>query len=86
MVNLITPEFIHTLSPFVLVVLGFAWQYKVFMTPAEFQKERADFIQWIAEHYVSDKTYRENHKALQQELHDMRQDLSDIKNILIERR
>lgn len=70
--------------PIVTLILV-ACQYKIFMTPAEFQKERADFIQWVSEHYVSDKTYRENHKALQQEIHDMRQDLCDIKNILIER-
>lgn len=80
------PDILLTISPYLVIIVGWMIQNNIFMTPADFQKERADFIQWIAEHYVSDKTYRENHKALQQELHDMRQDLSDIKNILIERR
>lgn len=53
------------------------------MTPADFQKERADFIQWISEHYVTDRTYRENHKELQNDMRDIRNDLAEIKNLLI---
>ena len=55
-------------APIVLVVIIFILQYKIFMTPADFQKERANFIQYIAEHYVSDKTYREGHKEVQEQL------------------
>ena len=63
----------------------FCIQYKIFITPADFQKEKASFIQYIAEHYVSDKTYRENHKALQEQLTQIHSDINDVKNILIKK-
>jgi hypothetical protein len=78
-------EIIHNYGPQIVLLIIIGLQYKVFMTPADFQKERADLIKYIADNYVSDKTYRENHKSFQQDLHDMRVDLSDIKKILIER-
>lgn len=78
-------EIIHNYGPQIALLIIIGLQYKVFMTPADFQKERADLIKYIADNYVSDKTYRENHKSFQQDLHDMRVDLSDIKKILIER-
>ena len=39
----------------ILVVIGFAIQHKIFMTPADFQKEKTDFLTYIEEHYVSNK-------------------------------
>jgi hypothetical protein len=78
-------EIIHNYGSQIVLLIIIGLQYKVFMTPADFQKERADLIKYIADNYVSDKTYRENHKSFQQDLHDMRVDLSDIKKILIER-
>lgn len=78
-------EIIHNYGSQMVLLIIIGLQYKVFMTPADFQKERADLIKYIADNYVSDKTYRENHKSFQQDLHDMRVDLSDIKKILIER-
>lgn len=78
-------EIIHNHGSQIVLLIIIGLQYKVFMTPADFQKERADLIKYIADNYVSDKTYRENHKSFQQDLHDMRVDLSDIKKILIER-
>lgn len=78
-------EIIHNYGSQIVLLIIIGLQYKVFMTPADFQKERADLIKYIADNYVSDKTYRENHKSFQQDLHDMRVDISDIKKILIER-
>lgn len=78
-------ETIHNYGSQIVLLIIVGLQYKVFMTPADFQKERADLIKYIADNYVSDKTYRENHKSFQQDLHEMRVDLSDIKKILIER-
>lgn len=78
-------EIVHNYGSQIVLLIIIGLQYKVFMTPADFQKERADLIKYIADNYVSDKTYRENHKSFQQDLHDMRVDLSDIKKILIER-
>ncbi len=72
-------------SPYIIMLVIFCIQYKIFITPADFQKEKASFIQYIAEHYVSDKTYRENHKALQEQLTQIHSDINDVKNILIKK-
>ena len=71
--------------PIVALILV-AVQYKIFMTPADFQKERADLIKYIADNYVSDKTYRENHRNLQEQLSLIHQDINDVKNLLIQRK
>ena len=79
---------IQTLSdyaPLVLVVISTAIQYRIFMTPADFQKARADFIQYIAEHYVPYATYREGHRELQDYLASLRDEISEVKNLLIAR-
>lgn len=72
-------------APYIIMVIVFAIQYKIFMTPADFQKEKADFMQYIAENYVSDKTYRDNHADLQKQLAQIHTDINDVKNILIKR-
>lgn len=72
-------------APLVLVVISTAIQYRVFMTPADFQKARADFIQYIAEHYVPYATYREGHRELQDYLASLRDEISEVKNLLIAR-
>ena len=81
-------------APYIIMVIVFAIQYKIFMTPADFQKEKADFMQYIAENYVSDKTYRDNHNSLNEQLvelgrkTDIRLDridekIDEVKNLLI---
>lgn len=55
-------------APYIVILLAFAVQYKLFMTPADFEKEKAEFMKYIAEHYVSDKTYRDNHNSLEEKL------------------
>ena len=79
-------------APLVLMIIMFALQYRIFMTPADFQREKASFIQYIAEHYVSDKTYREGHREVQEQLRQIRvevggarSDVSDIKTLLIQK-
>ncbi len=55
-------------APYIVIFIVFAVQYKLFMTPADFEKEKAEFMKYIAEHYVSDKTYRDNHNSLEEKL------------------
>lgn len=79
-------------APLVLMIIMFAIQYRIFMTPADFQREKVSFIQYIADHYVSDKTYREGHREVQEQLRQLRvevggarSDVSDIKTLLIQK-
>ena len=83
-------------APYIVIIIGLAIQYKIFMTPADFQKEKAEFMKYIAKNYVSDKTYRDNHNSLNEQLvelgrkTDIRLDridekIDDIKNLLIQK-
>lgn len=60
-------------APAIIAAIMFFIQYKLFMTPADFEREKADFMKYIAEHYVSDKTYRDNHNSLEKKLTDLEQ-------------
>lgn len=79
-------EIIHNYGSQIVLLIIIGLQYKVFMTPADFQKERADLIKYIADNYVSDKTYRENQRNLQEQLSLIHQDINDVKNLLMQRK
>ena len=79
-------EIIHNYGSQIVLLTIIGLQYKVFMTPADFQKERADLIKYIADNYVSDKTYRENHRNLQEQLSLIHQYINDVTNLLIQRK
>lgn len=93
---MISHEAFGEFAPYIIMAIIFALQYKVFMTPADFQKEKAEFMKYIAENYVSDKIYRDNHSVLNDQLvelgrkTDLRLDridekIDDIKNLLIQK-
>ena len=73
-------------APIIIVVMGFFVAYKVFVTPEQLSELKTQLIEYIAEHYVSDKTYRENHRNLQEQLSLIHQDINDVKNLLIQRK
>ena len=64
----------------------FLVQQKVFVTPEELEALKSILIEYISEHYVSDKTYRENHRNLQEQLSLIHQDINDVKNLLIQKK
>ncbi len=72
-------------APVILIVMGFFVAYKIFVTPEELGNIKSELIEYIADHYVSDKTYRENHRNLQEQLALIHQDISDVKNLLIKK-
>ncbi len=78
-------KYISKFAPYITIFIIFCVQCNIFLTPAKFQEEKALFFQYIAEHYVSDKTYRENHKALQDQLSQIHSDINEVKNILIKK-
>ena len=73
-------------APIIIVVMGFFVAYKVFVTPEQLSAVKSALIEYMAEHYVSDKTYRENHRNLQEQLSLIHQDINDVKNLLIQRK
>lgn len=63
-----------------------ALQYKVFLTPIEFERRMGSLYKYMAETYVSDKTYRQSHKEIQDELHIIRRELGEVRNMLLQDR
>ncbi|MBS4760934.1 MAG: hypothetical protein KHX03_09585 [Clostridium sp.] len=73
-------------APTIIVVIAFAAAYKVFATPKQLAELKSQLIEYMSEHYVSDKTYRENHRNLQEQLSLIHQDINDVKNLLIQQK
>ena len=76
-------KYISKFAPYITIFILFCVQCNIFLTPAKFQEEKALFIQYIAEHYVSDNTYRSNHESLQKQVTQIHQDVSEVKTLLI---
>ncbi len=72
-------------APMIIVIMGFFIAYKIFVTPQQLVEMKSSLIAYIADHYVSDKTYRENHRNLQEQLSLIHQDINDVKNLLIQK-
>ena len=66
-------------APMIIVIMGF------FIAPQQLVEMKSSLIAYIADHYVSDKTYRENHRNLQEQLSLIHQDINDVKNLLIQK-
>lgn len=63
--------------------MGFFVAYRVFVTPEQLVGLKSSLLEYISEHYVSDKTYRENHRNIQEQLSLIHRDINDVKNLLI---
>nr|DAJ74751.1 MAG TPA: hypothetical protein [Caudoviricetes sp.] len=70
-------------APYALFIIISLVNLKIFARSDEISVLKAYLITYMSEHYVSDKTYRENHKSLQEQLAQIHTDINDVKNILI---
>jgi len=70
-------------APCVLYVITTLIQLKVFARTDELATLRAELIAYATEHFVKQETYQDNHKALQDQMLQIHQDVSDVKNLLI---
>ena len=72
-------------APILIVLVMFLIQQKIFVTPEQLESMKSALIEYISEHYVSDRTYRENHLTLQEQLSLIHHDINDVKNLLIQK-
>lgn len=70
-------------APFALYVITTLIQLKIFARTDELSALKAELITYAAEHFVKQDTYQDNHKALQDQMLQIHQDVSDVKNLLI---
>lgn len=70
-------------APVIIVVMGFFIAYKIFVTPEQLTALKSGLIEYIAEHYVSEKTYRDNNISLENRIDRIDKNVNDVKNLLI---
>lgn len=70
-------------APCALYIITTLIQLKIFARTDELATLKAELIGYMAEHFVKQDTYQDNHKALQNQMLQIHQDVSDVKNLLI---
>lgn len=70
-------------APCALFIITTVVQLKIFARTEELTKLEARMIKYINDNFVKESIYADNHKALQTDIAQMRQDISDVKNLLI---
>lgn len=70
-------------APCALFVITTLIQIKVFARSEDLTKQEAKMTKYINDHFVRRDTYTENHKSLQEQISQIHQDVSDVKNLLI---
>lgn len=70
-------------APIILVIIIFFIQYKIFVTPQQLTELRSDLIEYISEHYVSEKTYRDNNNNLESRIDRIDRNVNDVRMLLI---
>lgn len=70
-------------APCALFVITTLVQLKIFARAEELTKLEARMTKYINDNFVRRDTYTENHKSLQEQISQIHQDVSDVKNLLI---
>lgn len=70
-------------APCGLFVISILVSLKLFARSDELTALETKIMTYAVEHFVSKDTYSDNHKALQDQMLQIHQDVSDVKNILI---
>lgn len=90
-------ENFHIYAPYVLAAILILLSLKIFArtedvvqlevkvqeTETEIRNLKAELVTYASENFVSKDTYSDNHKALQDQMLQIHQDISDVKNLLI---
>lgn len=70
-------------APCAVFVIVLLIQLNIFARTSELKAIETKLMTYAMEHFVTRDTYNLNHKALQDNLSQIRQDISDVRNLLI---
>ena len=70
-------------APLVIVIIMFFLQYKLFVTPDQIAEVKSELIEYMAEHYLPERTYRDNHTSLENRMDSIDKNVNDVKTLLI---
>lgn len=71
-------EILIEYAPIILVVIGFATAYKVFVTPGQLSELKTQLIEYIAEHYMSKETCHSQTAHISDAIDLLREDVKKI--------
>lgn len=70
-------------APIIIVLVMFLIQYRIFVTPQQLTELKASLLEYMSEHYVSEKTHRDNNLSLENRIDRIDKNVNDVKNLLI---
>ncbi len=70
-------------APLVIVIIIFFLQYKIFVTPEQISDVKSELIEYVANHYVAERTYRDNHTSLENRMDSIDKNVNEVKTLLI---
>ena len=70
-------------APTIIAIMGFLLAYKIFVTPEQLSSLKSELVEYISEHYVSEKTYRDNNISLENRIARIDKNVNDVKTLLI---
>lgn len=76
-------EVIEVYAPYIVIVIYAIVTMRIFARIEDLKKLETDLMKYAMEHFVTKDTYADNHKALQDQMLQIHQDVSDVKNLLI---
>ncbi len=71
-------------APCVLFVITVLIQLNIFARTSELKAIEAKLMTYAMEHFVTQNTYNLNYQTLQRDFNQLRQDISDMRNLLIQ--
>lgn len=74
---------LQVFAPYALYVITVLISIKIFARSDEVVLMKAELLQYVNENFVKENTYNSNHETLKEEISQLRQDISEIKNLLI---
>lgn len=74
---------LQTFAPYALFIINILITLKIFARSEELAIMKAELLQYVNENFVKENTYTSNHETLQAEISQIRQDISEVKNLLI---
>lgn len=70
-------------APFIIIILLFLWQNRIFVTPEQLEKRFSSFEQHIEEKFVLQQTHEIAIKEIKEDIQSINEKLDKIYDILI---
>lgn len=74
---------IQVFAPYAVYIITLVVSLKIFARTDELAIMKSELLQYVNTNFVKDNTYNADHEALRAEIAQLRQDISEVKTLLI---